>query len=101
MKKGLLMTSVCNLADGFTFFLREDPERPGVIQCGYLADITPVELGMTFQASPRLIRIAVPGLAPIYIPNPPKSIYDAINAGAEFWVGSIAEDGDAYLALPG
>lgn len=94
------MTSVYNLADGFTFFIREHPEQPGGYQCGYLSDIIPAEHGMTYQASPRFIRIEVPGLAPIYVPNPPEAVYSAIAAGAEFWVGTLADDGDAFLARP-
>lgn len=94
------MTSVYNLANGYTFFIRENPDQPGNIQCGYLADIIPTEHGMTYQASPRFIRIDVPGLAPIYVPDPPQAVYSAISAGAEFWVGTLSDDGDAYMARP-
>lgn len=94
------MTSVSNLSTEHTFFIRENPDLPGQVQCGYLSAIEPAESGMTFKLMERLLRIEIPGQKPLYLNNVPSSIIDALLAGAEFWVGSLEEDGDAYLASP-
>lgn len=94
------MTSVCSLADGYTFFVREHPERVGDIQCGYLSAIQPTESGMTYQVFQRLLRINIPGNSTIYIPSPPEVVVEALFSGAEFWIGTLEDDGDAYIANP-